>query len=64
MLQGSLKETQYDWPDKEVPSGGGPSPLPSKGETLIAQNEITYIADTVSHHRTFHHHTAFNPPMS
>lgn len=49
MLQGSLKEVLYDWPDQELLGRGEPSPLQPRDETLLAKDEVTYIADSVSH---------------
>ncbi len=48
MLQGSLKEAQYDWPTKELLEAGKASPLKSQGVTSFARDEVTYIADSVS----------------
>lgn len=48
MLKGSLKETQYGWPDKDILEEGRASPLHPRSETLVARNEVTYIADSVS----------------
>ena len=41
MLDGDLKETQFDWP-KEDPSPS-PTPLSLKSEALLSTNQVTYI---------------------
>ncbi len=51
MLQGSLKETQYGWPNKELLEAGNASPLESQGAINLSQDEVTYIADSVSPRR-------------
>lgn len=48
MLQGSLRETQYDWPDRETLEAGDPSPVKPQGETIFSRDEVTYISDDVS----------------
>lgn len=47
VLQGSLKETQYKWPEHEV-TEGQPSPLQAQGSRLLSRNDVTYISDNVS----------------
>jgi len=48
MLQGSLKETQYHWPNKELLEASKSSPLKPQGATVFSRDEVTYIADSVS----------------
>lgn len=48
MLQGSLKEAQYDWPNKELLEAGKTSPLKSQGAKVFSRDQVTYIADSVS----------------
>ena len=48
MLEGSLRETQYDWPDSNLVNGGHRSPLRPKKETVISRDDVTYITDSVS----------------
>lgn len=52
MLQGSLTETQYDWPNQALLEAGKASPLQSQGATVFSRDEATYIADSVSLGRT------------
>ena len=52
MLQGSLKETQYDWPSNQCVQHGEPSPLKPRTSSSCPPDEVTYISDDVSHHRT------------
>ena len=47
VLQGSLKETLYKWPEFQVTEGQR-SPLQAQGSTLLSQNDVTYISDNVS----------------
>ena len=49
VLQGSLKETQYNWPKCPVIEESQHAPLQVKGSTLLYQNDVTYISDKVSH---------------
>ena len=48
ILQGSLKETRYAWPErKRETSDGQRSPLRLEKETVFAENEVTYMSDEV-----------------
>ncbi len=47
VLQGSLKETLYAWPDKKAIDDGKPSPLLVTKETTYSENEVTYMSDKV-----------------
>lgn len=47
VLQGSLKETQYKWPDREVTEDQY-LPLQAQGSTLLSRDDVTYISDKVS----------------
>ncbi|MCJ1478350.1 Cysteine dioxygenase [Lambiella insularis] len=48
VLQGSLKETLYDWPDTDTKLDGSASPIHAKKETVYKENEVTYMSDKVS----------------
>lgn len=47
VLKGSLKETLYTWPDRNVVNAGKPSPLRIQKETVYANNQVTYMSDNV-----------------
>lgn len=47
VLQGTLKETLYAWPDKTVINDGKPSPLRVTKETTYSEDEVTYMSDKV-----------------
>lgn len=49
VLQGSLKETQYKWPERKVIEGCQQAPLQAQGSTLLSQDDVAYISDNVSH---------------
>ena len=49
VLQGSLKETRYRWPERKVMEDHQHSPLQIQESTLLSQDEVTYISDNVSH---------------
>ena len=49
VLQGSLKETQYNWPKCQVTEESQHAPLEVKGTTMLKRNDVTYISDKVSH---------------
>jgi cysteine dioxygenase len=46
MLSGTLKETQFHWPEQDESTS-----LREKASTLISTNEVTYINDTIGLHR-------------
>ena len=48
VLQGSLKETRYRWPERKVIEERQHSPLQSQGSTVLIQDDVTYISDNVS----------------
>lgn len=48
VLKGSLKETLYNWPDRNVINDGGSSPLIVKKETIYTENRVTYMSDNVT----------------
>ncbi len=48
VLQGSLKETQYKWPECKVTEECQYSPLQVQGSTLLNRDDVTYISDKVS----------------
>lgn len=48
VLQGSLKETQYRWPERKVTEESQHSPLQVQGTTLLSRDDVTYISDNVS----------------
>lgn len=47
ILQGSLKETLYEWPDQNALDKGKKSPLRIKKETIYSENQVTYMCDKV-----------------
>ncbi|KAL2053893.1 hypothetical protein ABVK25_005822 [Lepraria finkii] len=51
MLQGSLRETRYDWPDSNLVNGGHRSPLQPKKETVLSRDDVTYITDSHGLHK-------------
>ncbi|MCJ1417019.1 capsule-associated protein CAP1 [Xylographa parallela] len=51
ILQGSLKETLYDWPDKSTRTDGLPAPLHATRETIYSENEVTYMSDKLGLHK-------------
>ncbi|KAF2091656.1 cysteine dioxygenase type I family protein [Saccharata proteae CBS 121410] len=51
ILKGTLKESLYDWPDKELTEQGQVAPPVLKRETLYHENQCTYMADTIGLHR-------------
>ncbi|KAI9870620.1 MAG: Cysteine dioxygenase, partial [Pleopsidium flavum] len=51
VLKGSLMETLYNWPDRNVVNDGRPSPLNVKKETVYTENEVTYMSDNLGLHK-------------
>ncbi|KAI9770111.1 MAG: Cysteine dioxygenase [Geoglossum simile] len=51
VLKGSLKETLYLWPDRNVTNSGLPSPLVTKKETIYCVNQVTYMSDDLGLHK-------------
>jgi len=51
VLQGSLKETLYSWPDRNLVNDGIPSPLRVKKESLYRENHVTYMSDNLGLHK-------------
>ncbi len=47
VLQGSLKETLYSWPDQSIVRGGIGSPLQTKKQTVYMTNQVTCMSDNV-----------------
>ncbi|KAH0563536.1 Cysteine dioxygenase [Trichoglossum hirsutum] len=47
VLKGSLRETLYLWPDRNVTNSGLPSPLVAKRDTIYYENQVTYMSDDV-----------------
>ena len=48
VLQGSLKETRYKWPERKVTEECQRSPLQVQGSTILSRDDVTYISDHVS----------------
>lgn len=48
ILQGSLKETQFKWPERKVTEECQYSPLQVLGSTVLNRDDVTYISDDVS----------------
>lgn len=51
VLQGSLKETQYNWPKCPVIEESQHAPLQVKGSRLLMRNDVTYISDKHGLHK-------------
>jgi len=51
VLQGTLKETRYTWPDRNAINDGKPSPLQVKKETVYSENQVTYMSDDLGLHK-------------
>ena len=48
VLQGSLNETRYKWPEHKVTEDCQHSPLQVKESALLSRDDVTYISDNVS----------------
>ncbi len=48
VLQGSLKETRFKWPERKGMEDRQHSPLQIQGSTLLSRDDVTYISDNVS----------------
>nr|Q6NWZ9.1 RecName: Full=Cysteine dioxygenase type 1; AltName: Full=Cysteine dioxygenase type I; Short=CDO; Short=CDO-I [Danio rerio]AAH59531.1 Cysteine dioxygenase, type I [Danio rerio]AAH67344.1 Cdo1 protein [Danio rerio] len=46
LLQGQLKETLFDWPDRKLQSGMKP-----RGQSVLQENQCAYINDSLGLHR-------------
>ncbi|XP_051524524.1 cysteine dioxygenase type 1-like [Myxocyprinus asiaticus] len=46
LLQGQLKETLFDWPDRELPGG-----MVQKSQRILQENQCAYINDSIGLHR-------------
>ncbi|KAI9672833.1 MAG: hypothetical protein M1831_000269 [Alyxoria varia] len=53
ILQGSLCETQCEWPDEEAIKAGRASPLKAQKTSKYEENEVTYISDELGLHRIY-----------
>lgn len=51
VLKGSLKETLYSWPDRDLSDQGQPAPPQIKKETVYHENGVTYMSDQLGLHR-------------
>jgi len=51
VLYGSLKETLYAWPDALDRSGRTSSPPEVNRETVLRENEVTYMSDALGLHK-------------
>ncbi|KAK7521238.1 cysteine dioxygenase [Phyllosticta citriasiana] len=51
VLKGSLKETLYSWPDRQLSEQGKPAPPQIKKETVYHENGVTYMSDQLGLHR-------------
>ena len=58
VLQGSLKETRYKWPNCKVTEECQHSPLQVQGSAMLSRDDVTYISDNVSHVRCQNHDEA------
>lgn len=48
VLQGSLKEIRYKWPEQKVTEERQYSPLQVQETTMLTRDDVTYITDHVS----------------
>ncbi|OJJ47650.1 hypothetical protein ASPZODRAFT_158574 [Penicilliopsis zonata CBS 506.65] len=48
ILQGSLQEALYTWPDQGKIKRGEPLPLHITKETVHTENQVTYMSDKIS----------------
>lgn len=62
ILQGSLRETQYAWPDKDKVQHGETSPLDVTKQTVYGENQVTYMSDKVCLPYPVLSCQAINPP--
>ncbi|KAI9812144.1 MAG: capsule-associated protein CAP1 [Pycnora praestabilis] len=51
ILQGSLKETLYTWPDRNIVNDHKTSPLDITKETIYSKNQVTYMSDDLGLHK-------------
>ncbi|PGH08365.1 cysteine dioxygenase [Blastomyces parvus] len=51
VLKGSLRETQYAWPEKDKVQKGEPSPLTVTKDTVYKENQVTYMSDKLGLHK-------------
>ncbi|KAI9679785.1 MAG: hypothetical protein M1817_004799 [Caeruleum heppii] len=51
VLQGSLQETVYDWPDRNAVNKGRASPLVIDRQMTYEENQVTYMSDDLGLHR-------------
>ena len=51
ILQGSLQETLFAWPNKDQVISGEDSPPQVIKETTYRENEVTYMSDQLGLHR-------------
>lgn len=51
MLEGTLQETLYDWPDQSLVERGECAPPTVKRQSVYHENEVTYISDQIGLHR-------------
>ena len=58
MLQGSLKETRYEWPDKEQENE-----MASTGHIDLAKNEVTYMSGKYDSQLRYYYRTSKTSPF-
>ncbi|XP_067270721.1 cysteine dioxygenase type 1 [Pseudorasbora parva] len=46
LLQGQLKETLFDWPDRRLPAG-----MQQKSQRVLLENQCAYMNDSIGLHR-------------
>ncbi|OJD26575.1 cysteine dioxygenase [Blastomyces percursus] len=51
VLKGSLRETQYSWPEQDKVQKGEPSPLTITKDTVYKENQVTYMSDKLGLHK-------------
>ncbi|KAI9824154.1 MAG: Cysteine dioxygenase [Sarea resinae] len=56
VLKGSLRETLYSWPDRNLVNDGQASPLCVKRDTLFTDNQVTYMSDNLGLHKITNPH--------
>jgi len=53
ILKGRLRETLFSWPDQDLISHGQSSPPVMKKESLLEENEVSYISNSIGLHSVF-----------
>ncbi|KAM5441224.1 Cysteine dioxygenase [Microsporum ferrugineum] len=51
VLHGTLREDRYDWPEQDKVQNGEACPLTVTKETILRENEVTYMSDKLGLHK-------------